>query len=170
MKRLRRKHESTAYHEAGHAVAAFVLRLKIGRRGVSIVPDREKDLVGLAHVPVQVQEQPDRAVSGRTRLHLEKQAIMCFAGDAAERKFDGRRRFGGHRDYQHAAELLAPLATSWEQHDARIEVARLGARDIVEATWSSIQAVAEELLRKKTLNAADVKAIALRCERELDSS
>jgi hypothetical protein len=62
------------------------------------------------------------------------------------------------------------LRPSWEQHDARIEVARLGARDIVEATWSSIQAVAEELLRKKTLNAADVKVIVLRCERELDSS
>jgi hypothetical protein len=170
MKRRRRKHESTAYHEAGHAVAAFVLALKIGKRGVSIVADREKDFVGLAHVPVQVRERPDCAVSGRTRLHLEKQAIMSFAGDAAERKFDGRHRFGGHRDYQHAAELLALLATSWEQHDARIEVARLGARDIVEATWSSIQAVAEELLRKKTLNVADVKTIVLRCERELDSS
>jgi hypothetical protein len=41
MKRRKRKHEST-YHEAGHAVAAFVLALKIGKRGVSIVPDREK--------------------------------------------------------------------------------------------------------------------------------
>jgi ATP-dependent Zn protease len=120
MKRQRRNRESTAYHEAGHAVAAFVLSLKIGKRGVSIVPDRENDLVGLAHVPVQVRERPNRAASGRTRLHLEKQAIMCFAGDAAARKFDRRRRFGGHRDYQHAAELLAPLATSWEQHDARI--------------------------------------------------
>jgi ATP-dependent Zn protease len=48
MKRQRRNRESTAYHEAGHAVAAFVLSLKIGKRGVSIVPDREKDLVGLA--------------------------------------------------------------------------------------------------------------------------
>ena len=27
MKRSRRKHESTAYHEAGHAVAAVVLQL-----------------------------------------------------------------------------------------------------------------------------------------------
>jgi hypothetical protein len=74
---------------------------------------------------------------------------MCFAGDAAERKFDGRHRFGGHRDYQRAAKLLAPLATSWEQHDARIEVARVGARDIVEATWSSIQAVAEDYSEKR---------------------
>jgi len=40
MNRRRHRHESTAYHEAGHAVAAFVLGLKIGRRGVSIVPDK----------------------------------------------------------------------------------------------------------------------------------
>jgi hypothetical protein len=79
MKRRRRKHESTAYHEAGHAVAAFVLALKIGKRGVSIVADRAKDFVGLAHVPVQVRERPDCAVSGRTRLHLEKQVnhVLC---------------------------------------------------------------------------------------------
>jgi hypothetical protein len=65
--------------------------------------------------------------------------------------------------------VLAYLATSWEQHDARIEVARLGARDLVEANWSSIKAVAEELLRKQALDAAAVKAIVLRCDRDMDS-
>jgi ATP-dependent Zn protease len=50
MKRLRRKHESTACHEAGHALPAFVLRLKIGRRGVSVIPDKENDTLGMAHV------------------------------------------------------------------------------------------------------------------------
>ena len=49
MKQRRRRYESTAYHEAGHAVAAFVLRLKIGRRGVTIVPDRERDMLGYAN-------------------------------------------------------------------------------------------------------------------------
>ena len=41
MKPRRRRHESAAYHEAGYAVAAFILRLKIGRRGVSIVPEKK---------------------------------------------------------------------------------------------------------------------------------
>jgi ATP-dependent Zn protease len=48
MKSRRRRHESTAYHEACHAVAAFVLRLKIGRPGVTIVPDKECDILGYA--------------------------------------------------------------------------------------------------------------------------
>ena len=49
MNRRRRNHESTAYHEAGHAVAVFVLRLKIGRRGVTIVPDKEHDMLPTSH-------------------------------------------------------------------------------------------------------------------------
>ena len=47
MNRRRRRHESTAYHESGHAVAAFVLSLKIGRRGVTIVPDADFDVKAL---------------------------------------------------------------------------------------------------------------------------
>jgi ATP-dependent Zn protease len=169
MKRSRRKHESTAYHEAGHAVAAVVLGLKIGKRGVSIIPDKENDTLGTTHVLRQLRENPECARSAGMQWRLERQAITCFAGDAAERKFNGGRRFGGRQDYQRTAGLLAHVATSWEQHDARIEVARLGARDLVEANWSSIQAVAEELLRRKTLNAADLKAIVLRCDEELNS-
>ena len=63
MKPRRRRHESTAYHEAGHSVAAFVLRLKIGRRGVTIVPDRERDMLGYASVTAQLRERPDCATA-----------------------------------------------------------------------------------------------------------
>ena len=40
----------------------------------------------------------------------------------------------------------------------------------MEADWSSIRAVAEGLLGKRKLSAVDLKAIILRCERDLDSS
>jgi hypothetical protein len=95
---------------------------------------------------------------------------MLLAGDAAERRVSSRRRFGGHQDQRCAANVLSSISTSGEQHDTRIEVARIGARDLVEANWSSIKAIAEELFRKRTLKAAAVKAIVLRCDRELDSS
>ena len=71
MKRPRRRHESTAYHEAGHAVAAFVLRLKIGRRGVTIVPDKERDMLGYVNITAQLRERPDCATSARTRARIE---------------------------------------------------------------------------------------------------
>ena len=67
MNRRRRRHESAAYHEAGHAVTAFVLRLKIGKRGVTIVPNKECDMLGYANIAAQLRERPDCATSARTR-------------------------------------------------------------------------------------------------------
>ena len=96
---------------------------------------------------------PDCAVSTRTRTHLESQAIMCFAGDAAENKFNARRRFCGHSDYSNAFDLLEYISTSLEQCEARLKVAYVGAQDLIEDNWPSVQTVAEELLRTRTLSA-----------------
>jgi len=93
-------------------VAAVVLRLKIGRRGVSIIPDKENDTLGTAHVLDRLRENPECAKGAGMQWRLEKQAIMCLAGDAAERKVNSRRRFGGHEDGQHAASMLAFISTS----------------------------------------------------------
>jgi ATP-dependent Zn protease len=161
MKSRRRRHESTAYHEAGHAVAAFALRLKIGRRGVTIVPDKERDMLGYANIAAQLRERPDCATSARTRARIEAWAVAHLAGDVAERKFNGRRRFGGHSDLLHASDLLEYISTSVEQFDARLRVAYVGARDLIEDNWPSVQAVAEELLRKKTLTADEVASLVL---------
>lgn len=161
MKTRRRKHESTAYHEAGHAVAAFTLRLKICRRGVTIVPDKERDMLGYANVTAQLRGRPDTATSARTRARIEAWAVAHLAGDVAERKFTGRRRFGRHSDLLHASDLLEHISTSVEQFDARLRVAYAGAQDLIEDNWVSVQTVAEELLRKRTLSADEVAKLVL---------
>jgi hypothetical protein len=71
MKRRRRKHESAAYHEAGHAVASVVPRLSIGRHGVSIISDKENDTLGTAHVLCRLRENPECAVGAGTQRRLE---------------------------------------------------------------------------------------------------
>jgi len=161
MNRRRHRHESTAYHEAGHAVAAFVLRLKIGRRGVTIVPDKERDMLGYVNITTQLRERPDCATSARTRARIEAWAVSHLAGDIAERKFTGRRRFGRHSDLLQASDLLEYISTSVEQFDARLRVAYVGAHDLIEDNWVSVQAVAEELLRKKTLSADEIEKLVL---------
>jgi ATP-dependent Zn protease len=67
MNRRRRRHESVAHHEAGHAVAAFVLGLKLGRRGVTIVPDKERDMLGYANIAARLRERPDCATAHEPR-------------------------------------------------------------------------------------------------------
>jgi ATP-dependent Zn protease len=161
MKPRRRKHESTAYHQAGHAVVAVVLGLKIGRRGVTIVPDNGRGTLGYANITVQLRERPDGATSARTRARIEAWAVAHLAGDVAERKFNGRRRLGGHSDLLRAFDLLEYISTSVEQFDARLRVAYVGARDLIEDNWPSVQAVAEELLSKKTLSADEVVCLVL---------
>ena len=81
----RRSLWATAYHEAGHAVAAFVLGLRIGRRGVTIVPNYDWD--GSAHVLKQLREKPDTGVAPRTQVRIERFVMMCLAGDTAQRKY-----------------------------------------------------------------------------------
>jgi ATP-dependent Zn protease len=95
MNRRRRRHESAAHHEAGHAVAAFVLGLKLGRWGVTIVPDKERDMMGYANIAARLRERPDCATSAQTKARIEAWAVAHLAGDVAERKFNGRRRLGG---------------------------------------------------------------------------
>jgi hypothetical protein len=98
--------EATAYHEAGHAVAAFQLRVGIGRRGVSIVPN--EDWSGFAHTLKGFSGRPDIERTGQMRLGAEKRAIVSFAGEAAQRRFRPMsvRRHHGAIDRGHAIDLM----------------------------------------------------------------
>jgi ATP-dependent Zn protease len=153
---------STAYHEAGHAVAAFFLHLSIGRKGVTIIPDKINNSLGSAHVLAQLRENPELSDSPRTHVRIEDYAVMGLAGDVAEKKFHPRRRFGGHRDLNDAANLLSYISGSNEVVQARMNVAIRCARDLVNCRWKEITAVATDLLEKKTLTGREVKEIIVR--------
>jgi hypothetical protein len=60
----------------------------------------------------RLRENTECAVGAGTQRRLERQAIMCFAGDAVERKVNIRRRFGGHQDNLHAANILEFISFS----------------------------------------------------------
>jgi hypothetical protein len=146
-----------AHHEAGHAVAAFFLKLSIGRTGVSIIPDRTRQALGTSHVLSQLRERLDICVSPRTHVRIENLAVMCLAGDVAERKFYPRRHFGGQKDQHEAVELLSYISGSNEIITARLKVAALQARGLVELRWQEIAAVAAALMENKTLTADQVR-------------
>jgi hypothetical protein len=83
---------TTAYHEAGHAVAAFFLGLRIGRAGITIVPNKKEGAAGTAHIPPDLKDNPEYLTLPRTYLRIENFAVMCLAGDRAQRKFAPRSR------------------------------------------------------------------------------
>jgi hypothetical protein len=72
---------SLAAHEAGHAVAAVVLRLSLGY--VTLRPRGPED--ALTYTQTRRNESPD---------YLERQAVCDLAGIAAEQLLNGRAIFG----------------------------------------------------------------------------
>lgn len=147
---------NTAYHEAGHAVAAFVLHIPIGRDGATIIPDHNAGSLGTCHILRKLKENPTYATSPRTRARIEDLSVMLMAGDAAQRRFQPRSRYGGHRDIQDAIDLLDYVSSSSEVSNARVRVAFLEARALVECHWDRIRAVATSLYDKRTLSREDV--------------
>lgn len=149
----------TAYHEAGHAVAAISLGLSIGRNGVTVVPDKIKQTLGTSHVLSQLRERPDVPVSPRTHVQIENRAVMDMAGDVAEKKFRPRRYYGGQTDLLHASDLLSCISEANDITEARLKVAILRAQSLVGRRWREITALANALVERKTLTAKQVREV-----------
>jgi ATP-dependent Zn protease len=98
--------EYTAYHEAGHAVAAIALRAGVER--VSVVPDEVPDSVG--HCLCKTAPREPDPVAGRdsrsalrARDEVERAIMISLAGGIAEARWKGHGRgLGADRDLQNA--------------------------------------------------------------------
>jgi ATP-dependent Zn protease len=76
---------AVAYHEAGHAVAAFAYGIGIGRDGITIVPGRTS--LGSAHALKHIRGDLEFGQwSGTMRRQIEEKVIMCCAGGIAQRR------------------------------------------------------------------------------------
>ena len=155
--------EATAYHEAGHAVAAHQLRVGIGRRGVSIVPN--EGWHGFAHSLKGFSGEPDIERTVKMRLGAEKRAIVLFAGEAAQRRFRplSVRRYHAATDRTHAVDLMSYFVASDRELDAYLKWLHIRAEAFVESPVNSkmIEAVAKALMDRKRLTAGEVKGICL---------
>jgi hypothetical protein len=100
---------ATAYHEAGHVVAAIAYRRGIRRQGATIVPT--KGVAGsvwmLKHIPGDPSVD---MLTGRMRLRIEEDVIVSLAGGAAQRGKSGdmiaiRRRIQSQSDVERARQI-----------------------------------------------------------------
>lgn len=147
-----RTYTATAYHEAGHAVAAFVLGVPL--KSVCIVPDPKAGNAG--HVSL-----------GRCRSvdAMHKLGIVAVAGEAAQRRYNPRsvRRHHGGGDRQAVVDFaLDRTGGSEEQATLLARLWELQARDLVESRWDAVQLVAKALFKRNTLDAAQIRMILFR--------
>jgi hypothetical protein len=158
---LRLQEQATAYHEAGHAVAAIHLGVGLGRKGISIISDDES--WGFAHTLKGFRGKPDGETTPSMHRAAEKQTVVMFAGEAAQRGFRPRsvRRHHASADRAGAVDLMDYFVGSNEELEATLERLHVRAVHLVEEpiVWRKIGAVATALLELKRLTASEVKAI-----------
>jgi hypothetical protein len=146
--------QSTAYHEAGHAVVRWYGKLK--RPKYATIIEGEDYLGAVAGLDVPSGFDPDTKFSGRTQLILERRIRTFLAGSVAQKKFNpsGFRKYNAADDEDKAHKNVLWLSGNYETASAYMKLLRLQTRDILNKgwIWKCVEAVAEALLDKKKLS------------------
>lgn len=134
--------ETTAYHEAGHAVVALALDRPIHK--VSVLPG--KDLLG--------QCQFGKGVSRPSDDWLEREMLIALAGLAAEARHTGQYdRLAAGRDLRYARKLAVQRAG--DRQADRLERRMLAKTENIladDANWRAVEAIAAELMKLGTIS------------------
>jgi ATP-dependent Zn protease len=124
-----RRRAATAFHEAGHAVVAFHLRMPV--RDVSILASGDAE-GRVLHYAFPSWFQPDIETGARAEKLIADRVLIALAGREAERRFSGRyNNAGASHDMAAAAELAMHVNSSAEATEAYLASLQIRARDLV---------------------------------------
>ncbi len=134
--------ESTAYHEAGHAVIAISLGRTVQR--VSILPKLQT--LGRCEF-----------LKGRTRPTedwLEREILILLAGMAAEARHTGQYSWAGAAQDLQSVKRLATMRAGERQYE-RLQKRMLAKVEHMldqPENWRAVQLIAAELVRSETIS------------------
>jgi hypothetical protein len=158
---MKRDLTPTAFHEAGHAVMAIVLRK--GWRTLTIEPD--EDAFGrtyMAKLPERFR--PDIEVNTKTRNMIEREVIIFLAGLEAETLKTGRRNKAGARhDYLCAGLVLGYAVGDQDELTAYLEWlrCRTGNHMRQPTLWARVELLAQRLLEQRRMTRSEATALVL---------
>jgi ATP-dependent Zn protease len=148
---------ATAYHEAGHAVAALALDRPVVK--VSIRPDRDR--LGICFF--------GKAVFRPSEDWLEREVLIALAGLAAEAKRTGEyQREAAGRDLRYARGLSLQRAGSQRQAE-RLERRLLSKAEHLldrRANWRAVERIAEALLQSGEISGRQARHLYEECVRQ----
>ena len=142
--------ESAAYHEAGPAVASYILNQRFSY--LTVNPDEDS----LGHIVwINLAKfNPEVDDLEKIRKPLEKMIFTGQAGHAAERLFRGRNNWiGSNSDVTRALDFLFYLVGTPEEAEAYfnwlfIRIGNLLSRDW---NWAAVEALANALMEQKKI-------------------
>lgn len=158
--------KNTAFHEAGHIVAAVRLELPITEVSTEVKLDRRNgNTYGhVAHPPLVMF---DGFHDGRKRRRIiSGMIITLYAGYEAELRFDPKaKKANAREDYDQAWKLprehgCIPRDCAYvgdEFYDAYLDRLRVQARRLVKAEWKAIEGMARAILTPKTVTGQKVE-------------
>jgi hypothetical protein len=143
--------EFLAFHEAGHAVMATLLRRPIHRASIRAAHGLT-GYVDYKHASSAIGE-----IREEHRPIIEADALILLAGRAAEcERTLGSPLSHASLDKQNARTLLAALEDSEEVVTNWMRYLLVRAQSMLQAQWPLVHAVAHALLRDEELDGADV--------------
>lgn len=160
----RKERSTTAYHEAGHAVAH--IRLGIPFRRVTIKEDGDSlGRVSGYGLGRKVFERTQAGVpTAQDRDRLEKEIICILSGPFAERRFTRKWNHAkASADHENVSMYALKLCGSEREANAYVRWLEIHTKDLLDASfiWNSVKSVAQALLERETLGAEDVRRIYL---------
>jgi hypothetical protein len=149
--------ERTAYHEAGHAVAAFSYNKRLHR--VSTTADHDAGLPRCVKTTRGIGEASTSGDADRYLRLVTETVTILLAGGAAEREHAqaGRGWTGGASD-RRAAAVLAGRIVGGEELGPYMKWLVVRTSQLVKSRWPAIEALAQELLVREEMSGAAATA------------
>jgi hypothetical protein len=143
--------QATAYHEAGHAVAAYLRNRRF--TSVSIVAEHEtlgQCVFGNQPGVIELDAESYR----RTRDRIETLIMVALAGVLAECQLTGRHNWrGAHADLHDATDYASYVTGDEQELNAYLRWLWERTRNLLSARphWAAVKALAAELLASRRI-------------------
>lgn len=156
------KIERTAYHEAGHAVMAYLAKQRLKK--VTIIPDNEgNEGMCTSSVLWMKKVQPDIDRSLKTRSKFEGYIMSTLGGVVAERLFTGRTDWPipKYTDMNNAVDTAGYFTKSDDETSAFLKWLweRTKAELDIEPYSNAVHALALELVKEREVGGRKATAI-----------
>jgi len=154
------RRKATAYHEAGHVVAAW--RFGASPRTATIIPHGDAQGEMIQESPL-VDAGLDFDGSDHARNRIERAIMICLAGPIAQRHFAPRswRHWHGGPDYVTAFDLALRINGSPRAAKAHVEWLEIRTQDLLESLWSYVEGIAGDLVIRGTLSPEEIRSALL---------
>ena len=152
---------STAFHEAGHAFAAWMLGIKF--ISVTIKPGPHGSLGHIKFGPYPKWFNPSIDSSDRAQALAHRHIVALMAAQIAESKYLRKTVTEGMgADNTHATDLADCFVSSHEALQAYLHYCSIAARDLIIPRFKAVKLIADVLLERKTLTYREVAKIMLK--------